>query len=68
MPLPGFFTGCYRGGTLSNFLDYQFGRYVAADALRAAGARVEVHIDHFAQSAPDYNIGSMLNDCPACRT
>jgi hypothetical protein len=26
---------------------------VVADALRAAGARVEVHIDHFAQDAAD---------------
>jgi len=24
-----------------------------ADALRAAGARVEVHIEHFEQNAPD---------------
>lgn len=35
------------------FLDYQIGRYVVAKALRAAGASVEVHIDHFAQDAPD---------------
>lgn len=35
------------------FLDYQIGRYVVADALRKAGASVEVHIDHFPQSAPD---------------
>jgi len=35
------------------FLDYQIGRFVVAEALRAAGARVEVHIDHFAQNAPD---------------
>lgn len=26
---------------------------MVADALRAAGARVEVHIDHFPQAAPD---------------
>lgn len=42
-----------RLASLTFFLDYQIGRYVVADALRAAGARVEVHIDHFAQSAPD---------------
>lgn len=39
--------------SLTFFLDYQIGRYVVADALRAAGASVEVHIDHFSQSAPD---------------
>jgi hypothetical protein len=39
--------------SLTFFLDYQMGRYVVADALRAAGARVEVHIDHFSQAAPD---------------
>jgi hypothetical protein len=39
-----------RLASLTFFLDYQIGRYVA---LRAAGARVEVHIDHFAQNAPD---------------
>ena len=39
--------------SLTFFLDYQIGRYVVADALRAAGAFVEVHIDHFSQSAPD---------------
>lgn len=39
--------------SLRFFLDYQIGRFVVADALRAAGARVEVHIDHFAQNAPD---------------
>lgn len=42
-----------RLASLNFFLDYQIGRYVVADALRAAGARVEVHIDYFAQSAPD---------------
>ena len=42
-----------RLASLTFFLDYQIGRYVVADALRVAGARVEVHIDHFAQSAPD---------------
>jgi len=35
------------------FLDYQIGRYVVADALRAVGARAEVHIDHFPMNAPD---------------
>ena len=39
--------------SLTFFLDYQIGRYVVADALRAAGATVEVHIDHFAPAAPD---------------
>ena len=42
-----------RLGSLTFFLDYQIGRYVVAEALRTAGARVEVHIDHFAQNAPD---------------
>ncbi len=42
-----------RLAALTFFLDYQIGRHVVADALRAAGARVEVHIDHFAQNAPD---------------
>ncbi len=32
--------------SLTFFLDYQIGRYVVADALRKAGASVEVHIDH----------------------
>jgi hypothetical protein len=39
--------------SLTFFLDYQIGRYVVANALREAGASVEVHIDHFSQSAPD---------------
>lgn len=42
-----------RLASLTFFLDYQIGRYVVADALRNAGARVEVHIDHFAQDSPD---------------
>lgn len=42
-----------RLASLTFFLDYQMGRYVVAEALRAAGARVEVHIDHFPQNAPD---------------
>jgi hypothetical protein len=39
--------------SLRFFLDYQIGRFVVADALRAAGARVEVHIEQFEQNAPD---------------
>lgn len=35
------------------FVDRSLGRHVVADALRAAGARVEVHDDHFPQDAPD---------------
>jgi hypothetical protein len=35
------------------FLDRSLGRKVVAEALRAAGARVEVHDDHFAKDAPD---------------
>lgn len=42
-----------RLASLTFFLDYQIGRYLVAEALRAAGARVEVHIDHFEQAAPD---------------
>lgn len=42
-----------RLASLTFFLDYQIGRYTVAEALRAAGARVEVHIDHFNQTAPD---------------
>jgi hypothetical protein len=42
-----------RLASLTFFLDYQIGRYTVADALRAAGAHVEVHIDHFNQAAPD---------------
>ena len=42
-----------RLAALTFFLDYQIGRYVVADALRTAGAHVEVHIDHFAQNTPD---------------
>ena len=42
-----------RLASLTFFLDYQIGRYAVAEALRAAGARVEVHIDHFHQAAPD---------------
>ncbi|MGE0373758.1 MAG: hypothetical protein AB7Q01_18010 [Gammaproteobacteria bacterium] len=35
------------------FLDHQIGRYTVAEALRAAGANVVVHLDHFAGNAPD---------------
>lgn len=42
-----------RLASLTFFLDYQIGRYTVAEALRGAGARVEVHIDHFNQAAPD---------------
>lgn len=42
-----------RLAALTFFLDYQIGRHVVADALRTAGARVEVHIDHFPMNAPD---------------
>lgn len=38
---------------LTFFLDRQLGRYKVASALRAAGVTVEVHDDHFPQSAPD---------------
>ncbi len=42
-----------RLAALTFFLDYQIGRHVVADALRKAGAKVEVHIDHFDQAAAD---------------
>ncbi len=42
-----------RLASLTFFLDYQIGRFVVAEALRLAGARVEVHFDHFAPAAPD---------------
>ncbi|MBI2302683.1 MAG: hypothetical protein HYU66_27570 [Armatimonadetes bacterium] len=35
------------------FVDRSLGRHVVADALRGAGARVEVHDDHFRQDCPD---------------
>jgi hypothetical protein len=35
------------------FLDHQIGRYQVARILRAAGAKVEVHLDHFAGDMPD---------------
>jgi hypothetical protein len=35
------------------FLDHQIGRFQVAEFLRAAGAKVEVHLDHFAGDTPD---------------
>ena len=35
------------------FVDRSLGRHKIADALRASGARVEVHDDHLNQDAPD---------------
>ncbi|MGH8100750.1 MAG: hypothetical protein ACREIW_05595 [Chthoniobacterales bacterium] len=35
------------------FLDRCLGRYVVAEALRAAGEVVELHPDHFPQESPD---------------
>lgn len=42
-----------RLASITFFLDYQIGRFVVAEALRSAGAAVEVHIDHFPPAAPD---------------
>jgi hypothetical protein len=42
-----------RLASLTFFLDYQIGRFIVAQALRQAGARVEVHLDHFPQAAAD---------------
>jgi hypothetical protein len=42
-----------RLASVTFYLDYQIGRFVVAESLRAAGARVEVHIDHFEPAAPD---------------
>lgn len=42
-----------RLASLTFFLDHQIGRYQVAQALRAAGAKVEVHLDHFAGDMPD---------------
>lgn len=42
-----------RLASLTFFLDHQIGRYQVAEALRSAGARVEVHLDHFAGDMPD---------------
>jgi hypothetical protein len=42
-----------RLASLTFFLDHQIGRFQVAAALRAAGARVEVHLDHFAGDTAD---------------
>lgn len=42
-----------RLASLTFFLDHQIGRYQVAAALRAAGAKVEVHLDHFSGNTPD---------------
>lgn len=41
------------GPPLTFFLDRQIGKYIVANALRKAGAIVEVHDDHFPQEAED---------------
>ena len=41
------------GSPLPFFLDRQIGKYVVANALRKAGAIVEVHDDHFPQETED---------------
>jgi predicted nuclease of predicted toxin-antitoxin system len=38
---------------LTFFLDRQLGRYKIAGALRKAGLNIEIHDDHFSQSAKD---------------
>ena len=42
-----------RLASLTFFLDHQIGRYQVAEALRATGAVVEVHLDQFPGDAPD---------------
>jgi prevent-host-death family protein len=42
-----------RLASLTFFVDRQFGRFIVPEALRAAGAKVEAHDDHFAQNTPD---------------
>jgi len=42
-----------RLASLTFFLDHQIGRYQVAEALRTAGAKVEVHLDHFPGDMPD---------------
>lgn len=42
-----------RLASLTFFLDHQIGRYQVAEALRSAGANVEVHLDRFAGDTPD---------------
>lgn len=43
-----------RLASLTFFLDHQIGRYIVAKMLRAAGPRVEVHLDHFPGNTPDH--------------
>jgi hypothetical protein len=38
------------------FLDHNLGRYAVANALRKAGALIEVHEDHFPQGLEDPNL------------
>ncbi len=40
-------------GTLTYFVDECLGRHFVADALRNAGAHVEVHHEHFRSGVPD---------------
>jgi len=42
-----------RLASLTFFLDHQIGRYQVAAALRAAGAKVEVHLDYYPGDMPD---------------
>src|ERR1051325_4441885 len=42
-----------RPASLTFLRDHQIGRFQVAAALRAIGARVEVHLDHFAGNTPD---------------
>jgi hypothetical protein len=42
-----------RVGPLIVFLDRSLGKHIVAEALRQAGAAVEVHDDHFLQDARD---------------
>jgi hypothetical protein len=35
------------------FVDRSLGAHKVVDALRAAGAKVEAHADHFSDDAPD---------------
>ena len=42
-----------RLASLTFFLDHQIGRYQVAEILRAAGAKIEVHLDHFGGDTPD---------------
>jgi hypothetical protein len=42
-----------RLASLTFFLDHHIGRYKVAQLLRAAGANVEVHLDHFGGDIAD---------------